>query len=43
MKLCTYPVSGEGDVGGAEKAGADHVAQGVIFLVEGEDGRGGQA
>jgi hypothetical protein len=43
MDLCTYPVGGEGDVGGAEKTGANHVSQGVVLLVESEDGRGGQA
>lgn len=43
MIRCTYPVSGEGDMGGAKETGADHVAKGVVFLMEGEDGSGGHA
>ena len=43
MALYTYPVGGEGDVGSAEEAGAEHVAQGVVFLMEGKDSRGRQA
>lgn len=31
-------VAGEGDLTILEEAGADHVAEGVVFLVEGEDG-----
>lgn len=38
----TYLVRGEGNMGSLEETTADHVAQGVIFLVEGEDRGGGQ-
>lgn len=43
MIRCTYPVGGEGDVGGAEEASTDHVGKGVVFLVKGEDSSGWHA
>lgn len=33
-------VASKGDVAALEQAGAEHVAQGVVFLVEGEEGGG---
>jgi hypothetical protein len=38
----TYSVGGEDDVRSLQETGTQHVAKGVVFLVESEDTRGGQ-
>lgn len=38
FKQLAYAVGGENDVGSLQKTGAQHVAKGVVFLAEGENG-----
>lgn len=38
-----YLVCSEDDIGGLQKTSTEHVAKGMVFLMEGENGRGGKA
>lgn len=40
-RAATYLVTGKKDVGALQETRAEQVAQGVVFLVEGENGRRG--